>query len=100
MSKNKIKFLSDIVKKPLLTDKSTQLLEENQYCFKIQKNVRKPDIKQAIEYLFNVKVVSINIMNLPPKKHSVGKFIGRKPIYKKAIIKIKDGNSINLFPEN
>nr|YP_009313340.1 Ribosomal protein L23 [Dichotomaria marginata]SCW21594.1 Ribosomal protein L23 [Dichotomaria marginata] len=100
MSKNRIKFLSDIIDRPILTDKSTQLLEENQYSFKVKKYAQKQDVKKAIEYLFNVKVINVNIMNLPVKKRSVGKFTGKKAMYKKAIITIQDGNNINLFPES
>ena len=54
----------------------------------------------AIEYLFNVKVVKINTCNLPRKKKRVGKYIGWKPQYKKAIVTLSEGDVINLFTDN
>ncbi len=92
--------LIDIIKYPILTDKSTQMLEDNQYCFSVTRSSRKKHIKQAIEYIFDVKVVKINTLNLPFKKRTVGRFTGMKPRYKKAIVKLKPEDKINLFPEN
>lgn len=92
--------LLDLIKYPIITDKTTKLLEDNQYCFAVNKKANKLDIKQAIEYLFNVKVKSINTCNQPTQKRTVGKFIGNKPNYKKAIITLKDNETINLFSED
>nr|YP_009244421.1 ribosomal protein L23 [Gelidium vagum]AMK96663.1 ribosomal protein L23 [Gelidium vagum] len=92
--------LIELVKYPLLTDKTTKLIEENQYSFAVSKKANKPIIKQAIEYIFQVKVKSINTSNQPHKKRKVGKFIGRKSSYKKAIVTLHDGNTIKLFPDN
>jgi len=60
----------------------------------------KPTIKNAIEYLFDVKVIKINTCQLPKKKKRVGKYIGWKSHYKKAIVTLAEGNTINLFAEN
>jgi large subunit ribosomal protein L23 len=60
----------------------------------------KNSIKNAIEYLFNVKVVKINTCRLPRKKKRVGKYLGWKPQYKKAIVKLFEGDVINLFTES
>nr|QQP22398.1 50S ribosomal protein L23 [Cryptophyta sp. CCMP2293] len=92
--------LIDIVKYPIITDKATRLLELNQYSFAIDNKATKLDIKAAIEYLFQVKVVSVNTFNPPQKKRRIGRFIGTKPRYKKAIVTLAEGNSINLFSEN
>nr|YP_010726366.1 ribosomal protein L23 [Hypnea brasiliensis]WCH55368.1 ribosomal protein L23 [Hypnea brasiliensis]WDY84841.1 ribosomal protein L23 [Hypnea brasiliensis] len=98
---NNIKSINiDIIKYPIITDKSTQLLEENQYSFAVDNKADKTDIKTIIEYTFNVKVKNINTCNIHPKKKRVGKFIGYKKRYKKAIITLKNNYSINLFPEN
>ena len=59
----------------------------------------KPQIKAAIESLFEVKVTSVNTLNPPRKKRRVGKFIGYKAQYKKAIVTLAEGDSITLFPE-
>ena len=60
----------------------------------------KMEVKTAIEYLFNVKVISVNTSNPPTKHRRIGKFVGNRPHYKKAIITLASGNSINLFSEN
>ena len=92
--------LIDYIKYPIITDKATKLLESNQYSFAVNPQASKPDIKTAIEYLFDVKVKSINTSNLPIRKRRVGKFSGTKSNYKKAIITLYTGNSINLFSES
>ena len=89
-----------IIKYPLITDKSTRILETNQYSFIVDRYSNKLTIKTAIEYLFNVKVVKVNTCRLPRKKKRVGKYIGWKPQYKKAIVSLAEGDVINLFTEN
>jgi large subunit ribosomal protein L23 len=91
---------TQIVKYPIITDKATRLLENNQYSFVVDPSSDKITIKAAIEYLFNVKVIKINTCRLPRKKKRVGKYIGWKPQYKKAIVSLAEGNVINLFTEN
>ena len=89
-----------IIKYPIITDKATRLLETNQYSFIVTRSSNKLEIKAAIEYLFNVKVVKVNTCHLPRKKKRVGKYIGWKPQYKKAIVSLSEGDVINLFTEN
>ena len=89
-----------IVKYPIITDKATRLLENNQYSFVVDRYSNKNCIKNAIEYLFNVKVVKINTCRLPRKKKRVGKYIGWRPQYKKAIVTLSEGDLINLFTES
>ena len=91
---------TDIIKYPLITDKATRLLENNQYSFIVNPSSDKITIKAAIEYLFNVKVIKVNTCRLPRKKKRVGKYIGWKPQYKKAIVSLAEGDVINLFTEN
>nr|YP_010199026.1 ribosomal protein L23 [Hydropuntia urvillei]UAD88475.1 ribosomal protein L23 [Hydropuntia urvillei] len=93
----KEKNLLDIIKYPILTDKTTQMIEENKYHFAVRNKANKIDIKQAIEKLFNVKVKKINTLNVKPKKKRIGKKIGYKKKYKKAIIKLYNQYRINLF---
>nr|YP_009295946.1 ribosomal protein L23 [Schimmelmannia schousboei]AOM64881.1 ribosomal protein L23 [Schimmelmannia schousboei] len=92
--------LVDLVKYPIITDKTTKLIEDNQYCFVVEKQANKIHIKQAIEYIFNVRIKKINTLNKPPKKRRIGKFIGKKANHKKAIVKLYDKYTINLFSEN
>ena len=91
---------TQIIKYPLITDKATRLLENNQYSFIVNRYSDKIAIKTAIEYLFNVKVIKINTCRLPRKKKRVGKYIGWKTQYKKAIVTLSEGNVINLFTES
>nr|QCI08040.1 ribosomal protein L23 [Plumaria plumosa] len=97
---NHTRQLLDLIKQPIITDKTTKSLEENVYCFAVQRKAKKNQIKQAIEYIFNVKVKNINTLNQPVKKKNVGKFQGQLTQYKKAIIKLHSGYTINLFDEN
>jgi large subunit ribosomal protein L23 len=89
-----------IVKYPIITDKATRLLENNQYSFVVDRYSDKIEIKEAIENLFDVKVVKINTCRLPRKKKRVGRYIGWKPQYKKAIVTLSEGDVINLFTDS
>jgi large subunit ribosomal protein L23 len=99
-SYNEIINLANIIRYALITEKATQLLENNQYTFIVNPQFNKNSIKLAIEYLFNVEVLKVNTCHLPKKKRRVGKYIGLKTHYKKAIVTLKEGNVINLFTEN
>lgn len=100
MGKNQINNLLTVIKKPIITDKTTKLLENNQYCFQVHKQSNKLTIKLAIEYFFNVKVIKINTCHLPIKKRKVGRFIGYKTHYKKAIVTLSNNDKIDLFANN
>jgi len=89
-----------IIKYPIITDKATRLLENNQYSFIVDRYADKLSIKVAIEYLFDVKVIKVNTCRLPRKQKRVSKYIGWKPQYKKAIVSLSEGDVINLFTEN
>jgi large subunit ribosomal protein L23 len=95
--------LPDLVRRPIVTEKATRLMEENKFTFEVTPKATKPEIKAAIEDLFEVKVVQVNTQQQPRKKRRVGKFIGFKPQYKKAIVTVAPGddNKIRqvLFPE-
>nr|YP_009497995.1 ribosomal protein L23 [Gracilaria changii]ART65258.1 ribosomal protein L23 [Gracilaria changii] len=91
------KDVTDIIKYPILTDKTTQILEDSRYSFAVEIKAKKLEIKQAIEQLFHVKVKKINTLIIKPKKKRVGKYIGYKNKYKKAIVKLHDRYEINLF---
>lgn len=89
----------DLIKYPLVTDKTTRLLNNNQYTFIVDPKISKNEIKSTIEFLFEVKVSKVNTCHLPKKKRRVGQFIGTKSHYKKAIVKLTEGYSISLFSE-
>jgi len=91
---------SEIIKYPIITDKATRLLENNQYSFIVNPKSNKLAIKLAIEDLFDVTVLKINTCNMPRKKKRMGKYVGWKPQFKKAIVTLLEGDTINLFTEN
>ncbi len=91
---------TQVIKYPIITDKATRLLENNQYSFVVDRYSDKITIKTAIEYLFNVKVIKINTCRLPRKKKRVGKYMGWKPQYKKAVVTLSEGDRINLFTDS
>ena len=91
--------LADLVRRPIVTEKATVLLENNQYTFEVDPRSTKPDIKAAIEDLFQVKVLSVNTQNPPRKKRRMGRFAGHRAQYKRAVVTLAPGDSITLFPE-
>lgn len=103
MDKFDPRVLPDLVRRPIVTEKATRLMEENKYTFDVIPQATKPQIKAAIEDLFEVKVVQVNTLNKPRKKRRVGRFIGFKAQYKRAIVTIAPGDEEKirqvLFPE-
>ncbi|MBE9115783.1 50S ribosomal protein L23 [Lusitaniella coriacea LEGE 07157] len=91
--------LADLVLKPIVTEKATLLMEQNKYVFDVALKATKPEIKAAIETLFNVKVTKVNTIRPPRKKRRIGKFIGYKALYKRAIVTLSQEDSITLFPD-
>ncbi|MGD1855337.1 MAG: 50S ribosomal protein L23 [Leptolyngbyaceae cyanobacterium] len=91
--------LPDIIRKPLITEKATLNLENNQYTFEVAPKATKTEIKAAVEALFQVKVTGISTINPPRKKKRLGRFIGFKPTYKRAVVTLAEGDSIPLFPD-
>lgn len=92
--------ITDVLKKPVLTEKSLLLQQaENKYTFDVDMDANKTEVKQAVEAMFKVKVESVNIMNVRAKKKRMGKYVGKTNRRRKAIVKLKDGDSINLFGE-
>ena len=86
----------EIIKAPIITEKTNKLSNENVYVFKVDKQANKTAIKQAIETKFGVKVDSINTVNVRSKKRRVGKYTGYTSSYKKAYVKLKEGSKIEF----
>ncbi|MBF2074326.1 MAG: 50S ribosomal protein L23 [Synechococcales cyanobacterium C42_A2020_086] len=93
------RILPDLVRRPIVTEKATRLLEENKYTFEVAPHATKTQIKAAIQELFDVTVVGVNTINPPRKQRRVGRFVGHKPHYKRAVVTLAPGDSITLFPE-
>ena len=92
--------LMQVLLAPVVSEKSTFVADKNeQVIFKVAPNATKPEIKAAIEMLFEVKVIGINTLTKPPKKRRVGRFVGFKPRYKRAIVRLAADDQIVLFPE-
>jgi large subunit ribosomal protein L23 len=91
--------LADLVRRPLINEKATLQLENNKYTFEVAPKANKLEIRAAIEELFDVKVLDVNTYNPPRKQKRVGKFLGYKALYKRAIVTLAPGNSITLFPD-
>lgn len=87
----------DLVKYPVLTQKSTSLLERNQYTFEVDKRLTKPEIKFILEDLFNVKILALNTHILPSKKRRLGRFVGNKTNYKRVVVTLQSDSFFPLF---
>ena len=88
----------EIIKGPIITEKSNDLLEnEGKYTFKVALEANKVEIKQAIEAIYKVKVVDVATVRVLPKKRRVGKYEGYRSAYKKAIVKLAKDEKIDAF---
>ena len=86
----------EIIKAPVITEKSQIAKSEGKYTFKVDPKANKIEIKEAIEKIFKVKVTAIRTINVKPKKRRVGRYTGFTSRYKKAIVKLADGQTIEL----
>ena len=87
-----------IIRKPLTSEKTTDMrISENKYVFRVDKNANKVEIKRAIEELFKVKVEDVTTMIRYGKPKRLGRYEGRRPDWKKAIVKLKKGETIGFF---
>ena len=91
-----MKHYSDIIIAPVITEKSMAERSNNVYTFKVVKTATKDEIKAAIEDAFKFDVVKVNALNTKSKRRRVGKYAGRTKTYKKAIVTLKAGSSIEL----
>ncbi len=89
--------LMSILVSPWISEKSTTIADNfNQFTFRVQKNARKNEIKQAVEKVFNVEVLSVNTLNITGKSKSSRRGIsGKRPDWKKAYVRLKPGYDIN-----
>lgn len=87
----------DVLKKPVVSEKSMALLEDNKYTFYVDPKANKIEIKHAVEELFNVTVLDVNTMNVNGKVKRMGRHVGRTADRKKAIVKLKDGDKLEIF---
>lgn len=87
-----------VIKEPHITEKATvQKEESNQISFKVHRRANKIEIRQAVETFFKIKVLDVRTMNVRGKSRRMGKSAGKKPDWKKAVVKLAPGESIELF---
>lgn len=89
--------LTEVVKRPLITEKSTILQSKQDYVFEVDSNANKHQIKAAVEKMFKVDVVKVNVINVPGKEKMVGRRRVRTRQWKKAIVTLAPGNKIEFF---
>ena len=87
----------DILIRPIITEKTSQMMQENKYTFQVPLDANKVEIKKAIEEIFNVKVVEIRTVNVHRKPKRLQRYEGYKAAYKKAIVRLAAGQSIDVF---
>lgn len=91
--------LHDVVVRPVLTEKSSARLAHGEYTFQVHTEASKPEIKRAIETLFGVHVTSVRTMIQASRAKSMGRSTGRVPRWKKAIVRLADGEHIEMYGE-
>lgn len=89
--------LYEVLRRPLITEKSTALQELNKYAFEVPEKATKPQIKQAVEKAFNVRVTGVNVITEPGKTRRMGRRIVVTPSRRKAIVTVKTGDKIGFF---
>ena len=88
---------SEVLIRPVVSEKSYEQITQNQYTFQVHKDAHKTQIRQAVEELFDVKVVGVNVVKVQPKPKRRGMFRGARPGWKKAIVELKAGDKIDIF---
>jgi large subunit ribosomal protein L23 len=89
---------TDIILRPLVTEKNNMLQEKtNQVVFRVAKNANKIAIREAVEKLFKVRVLEIRTIRCPLRTRRVGRNVGLRPSWKKAIVRLREGDKIEFF---
>jgi large subunit ribosomal protein L23 len=88
---------NEVLLAPVVSEKSYSLLADRKYSFKVHKDAHKTQVRQAVEELFGVHVENVNISHVRPKPKRRGQIRGTKPGWKKAIVQLREGDSIEIF---
>ncbi|MCX6724178.1 MAG: 50S ribosomal protein L23 [Candidatus Staskawiczbacteria bacterium] len=91
------RFSYEAIKQPHISEKASYLAEKDQYIFDVLPNYNKNEIKNSVEGIYGVDVLSVNIIKIPAKKRRLGRTEGFRKAYKKAIVKIKNGQKIEIL---
>ena len=87
----------EVLRRPLITEKNSMLSAQGKYTFEVARDASKPQIKEAVEKAFKVKVTSVNVICVPGKMRRAGRQRGMTPEWKKAIVTLEAGQKIELF---
>jgi len=87
----------DVIKRPLVTEKGTDLMQQGKYVFEVDRSANKTQIKRAVETIFDVKVTKVNTIRVRGKLRRQGRSVGRTPDRKKAIVTLQEGQRIPIF---
>ncbi|HET7560285.1 MAG TPA: 50S ribosomal protein L23 [Limnochordia bacterium] len=87
----------DVLVRPLITEKSMDAMSDNKYTFEVALGANRTQIKQAVEQIFNVRVLKVNTVRRPGKLKRMGKFQGRRPERKRAVVTLAQGQRIEVF---
>ena len=88
---------TEVLLAPVVSEKSYGLIENGKYAFRVHKDAHKTQIRQAVEELFGVRVAAVNIAQVRPKPKRRGMFHGTRPGWKKAIVQLREGETIEIF---
>ena len=88
-----------LIKNPIITEKVTMNSQLGQYAFLVGDSANKSEVKKAIEEIYKVKVEGVNVINVKSKKRRLGRTIGIRPGYKKAIVTLKAGQKLDILPQ-
>ena len=88
---------SEVLIRPVVSEKSYEQITQNKYTFKVHPDAHKTQVRQAVEELFDVKVLRVNIVKVQPKPKRRGLYKGLRPGWKKAVVQLKQGDSIEIF---
>ena len=92
-----MKDLTRVIVRPVVTEKTTDMGENDKYVFEVASEANKAEVKQAVEKFFGVKVVDVHTLNMKGKPKRLGRYMGRRKDWKKAIVTVQSGDKIDLF---
>lgn len=86
-----------VIKRPLVTERSNEMIESGVYTFEVERKANKVQIREAVESIFGVKVTAVNTLRIHRKQRGRGKFAGYTQLSKKAVVRLKPGDKIEIF---
>jgi len=87
-----------LIKNPIISEKATDISAFGKYIFLVDRRATKPEIKKTVQAIYKVVVEDVNVINIRPKARRLGRTLGTKPGYKKAIVTLKKGQTLDVLP--